>query len=45
MFRLTLSHLQALLKYRSKVSNDHIELWDPKRLNFWDPRMQYDWDY
>jgi hypothetical protein len=32
MFRLFLSRLQALLKYRSKVKNVNSEFWDPKRL-------------
>jgi len=33
MFRLPLSRLQAPLKYRSKVNNDHSAFWDPKRLH------------
>jgi len=30
---LPLSHLQALLKYRSKVNTVHSAFWDPKRLH------------
>jgi len=29
MFRLLLSHIQALLKYRSKVNNVHSAFWIP----------------
>jgi len=33
MFRLSMSHLQELLKYTSKVNNVHNSFWDPKCLH------------